>query len=133
MKAPSVREGSKENGTQVTGNGIYKGCLVCKSPLADQVPIPQVSASFPGSASRDGKKLVNRFMEANPRLRPGVDPQKFPRCRSCPGDGADPLVSFPNFRSAEVQSYRFSITQMLIENTLPPCFAISKTLKLPVA
>gem|GEM_PF-2758101 len=40
MKAPSVREGSKENGTQVIGNRIYKGCLVCKSPLPDQV-LPQ--------------------------------------------------------------------------------------------
>lgn len=36
MKAPSVREGSRENGTQVTGNRIYKGCLVCKTSLADQ-------------------------------------------------------------------------------------------------
>jgi len=35
MKAPLVREGSKENGTQVTGNQIYKGCLVCKQSLAD--------------------------------------------------------------------------------------------------
>jgi len=35
MKAPSVREGSKENGTQVTGNRIYKGCLVCQLPLPD--------------------------------------------------------------------------------------------------
>jgi hypothetical protein len=40
MKAPSVREESKENGTQVTGNLIYKGCLVCKSPLAD-LALPQ--------------------------------------------------------------------------------------------
>jgi len=95
MKVCWVREGSKENGTQVTGNRIHKGGLVSRQSLADQVPIPQVSASFPGSASRDGKKLVNRFMEANPRLRLGVDPQKFPRCRSCPGDGADPLVSSP--------------------------------------
>jgi hypothetical protein len=63
--------------------------------LADQVLIPQVSASFPGSVSRDGKKLVNRFMEANPRLCPGVDPQKFSRCRSRSRDGADPLVSTP--------------------------------------
>jgi hypothetical protein len=35
MKAPSVREGSKENGTQVTGNQIYKGCLVWKPSLPD--------------------------------------------------------------------------------------------------
>jgi hypothetical protein len=40
MKAPLVREGSKENGTQVTGNQIYKGCLVCKLTLADQT-LPQ--------------------------------------------------------------------------------------------
>jgi hypothetical protein len=40
MKAPSVREGSKKNGTQVTGNRIYKGCLVCKHTLADQA-LPQ--------------------------------------------------------------------------------------------
>jgi hypothetical protein len=36
MKAPSVREGSKENGTQVTGNRIYKKCLVRQQILADQ-------------------------------------------------------------------------------------------------
>jgi hypothetical protein len=35
MKAPSVREGSKENGTQVTGNRIYKGCLVYQLSLPD--------------------------------------------------------------------------------------------------
>jgi len=40
MKAPSVREGSKENGTQVTGNRIYKGCLVCKVSLPDPA-LPQ--------------------------------------------------------------------------------------------
>jgi len=39
MKAPLVREGSKENGTQVTGNQIYKGCLVCKHTLPDQALI----------------------------------------------------------------------------------------------
>jgi hypothetical protein len=39
MKAPLVREGSKENGTQVTGNQIYKGCLVCKQTLAGQALI----------------------------------------------------------------------------------------------
>jgi len=39
MKAPSVREGSKENGTQVTGNRIYKGCLVRKVILPSQAPI----------------------------------------------------------------------------------------------
>ena len=36
MKAPSVREGGKENGTQITGNRIYKGCLVWKLTLAEQ-------------------------------------------------------------------------------------------------
>ena len=35
MKAPMVREGSKENGTQVTANQFYKGCLVWKLTLAD--------------------------------------------------------------------------------------------------
>jgi len=40
MKVPLVREGSKENGTQVTGNRIYKGCLVLKSPLPD-LALPQ--------------------------------------------------------------------------------------------
>ena len=36
MKAPLVREGSKENGTQVTGNRIYKGYLVRQRKLPDQ-------------------------------------------------------------------------------------------------
>lgn len=39
MKAPSVREGSKENRTQVTKNRICKRCLVWKSTLPDQAPI----------------------------------------------------------------------------------------------
>jgi hypothetical protein len=51
MKAPSVREGSKENGTQVTGNLIYKGCLVWQSPLPDLALIPRTIANTPGSAS----------------------------------------------------------------------------------
>ncbi len=40
MKASSVRGGSKENGTQVTGNRIYKGCLVYKTSLPDEA-LPQ--------------------------------------------------------------------------------------------
>jgi hypothetical protein len=44
MKAPSIREGSKENGTQVTRNRIYKGCLVCKPILLD-LALPQDMAS----------------------------------------------------------------------------------------
>jgi len=39
MKAPLVREGSQENGTQVTGNRIYKGCLVRQYALPDQALI----------------------------------------------------------------------------------------------
>jgi hypothetical protein len=49
MKAPSVRGGSKENGTQVTGNRIYKGCLVrqigfsvCKTTLPDLALPPHI-------------------------------------------------------------------------------------------
>jgi hypothetical protein len=51
MKAPSVREGGKENGTQVTGNQIYKGCLVCQLPLADQA-LPQKIPFMPTSLSQ---------------------------------------------------------------------------------
>jgi hypothetical protein len=51
MKAPSVRGGSKENGTQVTGNRIYKGCLVNQSPLADQAPVQPLTVNTPGSVS----------------------------------------------------------------------------------
>ena len=40
MKAPSVREGSKENRTQVTKNRICKRCLVCKMLLPD-LALPQ--------------------------------------------------------------------------------------------
>jgi len=43
MKASSVREGSKEKSTQVTGNRIYKRCLVCKVTLPGQAPIRQNS------------------------------------------------------------------------------------------
>jgi len=39
MKAPSVREGSKENRTQVTKNRICKRCLVWKLLLLGQAPI----------------------------------------------------------------------------------------------
>jgi hypothetical protein len=53
MKAPLVREGSKENGTQVTGNRIYKGCLVCKLELPGQAPILRTIANTPGSGSRN--------------------------------------------------------------------------------
>jgi hypothetical protein len=58
MKAPSVRGGSKENGTQVTGNRIYKGCLVCKKTLPDLALIPRTIANTPGSGSGDGIMLI---------------------------------------------------------------------------
>jgi len=54
MKAPLVREGSKENGTQVTGNLIYKGCLVWKSALLDLAPVQPLIVNTPGSASAYG-------------------------------------------------------------------------------
>jgi hypothetical protein len=57
MKAPSVREGSKENGTQVTGNRIYKGCLVRQLELADQPLLQSPIANAPGSGSGDGNLL----------------------------------------------------------------------------
>jgi hypothetical protein len=57
MKAPLVREGSKENGTQVTGNQIYKGCLVCKHSLPGQAPIPRTIANTPGSGLGGGNLL----------------------------------------------------------------------------
>jgi len=57
MKAPSVREGSKENSTQVTGNRIYKGCLVCQLALPDLAPIQQTIANTPGSGSGYGNSL----------------------------------------------------------------------------
>jgi hypothetical protein len=57
MKAPSVRGGSKENGTQVTGNRIYKGCLVSQSPLPDLAPIQPTIANIPGSGLGDGNLL----------------------------------------------------------------------------
>ena len=59
MKAPLVREGSKENGTQVTGNQIYKGCLVCKQSLLGQAPIPWTIADSLGSASEYASKREN--------------------------------------------------------------------------
>jgi len=53
MKAPSVREGSKENRTQVTKNRICKRCLVWKLLLADLAPIQQTIANTPGFGSGD--------------------------------------------------------------------------------
>lgn len=96
MKAPSVREGSKKNGTQVTGNRIYKGCLVCQLSLADQAPIQFMIASTPGAALGDGKKLVDRFMAGKPKIAP-QEPicKNSPRCRSRPGDGGRPSMITP--------------------------------------
>jgi len=37
------------------------------------------------------ENLLTGLLLANPRLRPGAEPQEFPRCRSHPGDGTDPL------------------------------------------
>ena len=51
---------------------------------------PRTIANTPGAALGDGKKLVNKFMAANPKLCPGADPQEFPRCRLCPRDGDRP-------------------------------------------
>lgn len=51
MKAPSVREGSKENGTQVTGNRIYKGCLVRQLSLPNLAPVQPMIVNTPGSVS----------------------------------------------------------------------------------
>jgi hypothetical protein len=78
MKAPSVREGSKENGTQVTGNRIYKGCLVRQGTLAGQAFIQRTIANSPGSASRDGRKLVDRFMAGKPKIAPRSRSAKMP-------------------------------------------------------
>lgn len=91
MKAPSVREGSKENGTQVTRNRIYRECLVCKLTLAGQTPIQFLMASTPGAALGDGKKLVDRFMAGKPKIAP-QEPicKNSPRCRSRPGDRGRP-------------------------------------------
>ena len=47
MKAPSVREGSKENGTLVTGNQIYKGCLVRQRTLTGQAAHINRSGFYP--------------------------------------------------------------------------------------
>jgi hypothetical protein len=78
MKAPLVREESKENGTQVTGNQIYKGCLVCKLSLPDHAQIQFLIANTPGAASRDGRKLVERFMAGKRKIVPRSRSAKIP-------------------------------------------------------
>ena len=70
MKAPLVREGSQENGTQVTGNQIYKGCPVRQRTLTGHAFIQWTIANSLGSALRDSKKLVNRFMAGKPKIVP---------------------------------------------------------------
>ena len=69
MKAPSVREGTKENGTQVT----ERRSQTLQALLQEMV-----------------ENLFTGLWLANPRLRLGADPQKFPRCRSRSGDGDRP-------------------------------------------
>jgi hypothetical protein len=59
MKAPSVREGSKENGTQVTGRRSQTLQALLKKMV---------------------ENLLTGLWLTNPRLRPGANPQKFPRC-----------------------------------------------------
>jgi len=78
MKAPLVREGGKENGTQVTGNQIYKGCLVCKLSLPDLALIQFLIANTPGAASRYGRKLVERFMAGKHKIVPRSRSAKIP-------------------------------------------------------
>ena len=78
MKAPLVREGSKENGTQVTGNRIYKGCLVRQRTLAGQAFIQRMIANSPGSASRDGRKLVDRLMAGKLKIASRSRSAKIP-------------------------------------------------------
>jgi hypothetical protein len=87
MKAPSVREGSKENGTQVTGNRIYKGCLVRQRILAARLLSNGRSQTLHVLLQEMVENLFTGLWLANPRLRLGTDPQKFPRCRSRSGDG----------------------------------------------
>ena len=85
MKAPSVREGSKENRTQVTKNRICKRCLVWKTgfsvrkvELPDLALIQFLIANSPGAALGDGKKIVDRFMAGKPRLPPRSRSAKIP-------------------------------------------------------
>jgi hypothetical protein len=78
MKAPSVREGSKENGTQVTGNRIYKGCLVRQRILAARLLSKGRSQTLQALLQEMVENLFTGLWLANPRLRLGADPQKFP-------------------------------------------------------
>jgi hypothetical protein len=85
MKAPSVREGSKENGTQVTGNRIYKGCLVWKRTLpgqalianflsqAEDMPLLWLSLRPLSSRLRSMSLLVNSQPQRYQRERVGVN------------------------------------------------------------
>jgi len=78
MKAPSVREGSKENGTLVTGNQIYKGCLVRQRTLTGQAFIQWTIANSLDSALRDDKKFVNRFMAGKAKIMSKSRSAKIP-------------------------------------------------------
>ena len=62
-------------------------------------------------------------MAGNPRLHPGADPQKFPRCQSRPGDGGqtvlNPAHSVENLSRLAVaflspgSGYAFMLTSLL--------------------
>jgi hypothetical protein len=90
MKALSVREGSKENRTQVTKNQICKRCLVWKTTLPGQALIQFLIANTPGVALGDGKKLVNRCMDGKPKIGPRSRTAKIPPVSIMSGDGGRP-------------------------------------------
>ena len=57
-------------------------------------------------------------MAGNPKLRPGVDPEKFSRCRSRSEDGTDPLESAP----IPGKSNRYSISKFITVKVLVNTF-----------